>query len=308
MASPDSPAPQFVRFLPGRLEPIDLSTRNLSGQRQTLRFYVSMHGRIFRVKEFFMDWFYPGFPKNLMASFQKTYSEVVSEPVAGGVLFMGNDYRGLSSCSITLMGTQIEVESSSPAHSQHFRNLISDLVPVDGDLERVKRLAYTKRSFLAGGGSGDWYEDARISRMKWVDMGRYELGFLPGSLLVSAAGFLVSGNEITHAIIVMESPDLSESSWIDIGLGKSGSGVGQYRFREEIGIFNQFEFSGIQVMRRHPMGPALARVQAGDYVVTASFFPGEHFPGISEIRDLAGSIQFHTADLLDMIRKRGSFP
>ncbi len=301
MENPSPELPPFVRFLPERLEPTDLSIRNRAGERPTLRFFVSMHGRMFRVKEFFMDWFYPGFPKNLMASFQKTYSDVVSEPSRGGILFMGNDYRGLSSCSINLMGTSIEVESSSPAHALHFRKLMDDLVPVDDDVARIRQLGYSRRSYLAGGGAGNWFEDRRVSSVKWMDLDHNALKPLQENLHAAAAGIGLAGDRIEQAIIVLESPDLRKSAWIDIVMEGAEIAHGLYRFRKEPGIFDHFEFSQEQLMMRKGTGPALARVRAGDFIATMSFFPGENFPDSSKIRESAIHLQSEMDHLMRVL-------
>ncbi|MEM3676428.1 MAG: hypothetical protein QXV22_05165, partial [Thermoplasmataceae archaeon] len=158
----------FVRFLPSTLSFSDCSVRPAGQRWATLRYHIDLEPGRFRVKEFFMDWFFPGFPKCLLKDFSSSYSEVQTVVEQGRVGFMGLNYRGKLSLSATILGTQVEIEAPSASEGEEgLRKIFRDLKPSTSDTKRLLGVPYAERSFFTHNPPAGWYEDERISRLKW---------------------------------------------------------------------------------------------------------------------------------------------
>lgn len=158
---------------------IDKFTLRLSYYRHPTLVFEIPHSAV-RVKEFFMDWFYYGFPKSQMISAGDFYEPVEYTKVAIKdqmyPLFTGKDYSGSMSSCIFVEGTCLEI--------RHPKNRINDVIRL---LEHMNPLstalssAFYKRSFYCNApGTVFWFEEERMNRLKWserenLDIGEYKL-------------------------------------------------------------------------------------------------------------------------------------
>lgn len=154
---------------------IDTFSLRLSFFRHpTLAFEILDTG--IRVKEFFMDWFYYGFPKSQMISAGDFYGTVEHRKVTvrGQVypLFTGKDYSGSMSSCIFVEGTCLEI--------RHPLNEINDVIHF---LEHMNPLstpfvsAFYRRSFYCNAPSTVfWFEEERINRLKWAEGEKLVIG------------------------------------------------------------------------------------------------------------------------------------
>ena len=138
------------------------------------------------IKEFFMDWFYYGFPKNHMKSSNEYFGkETIQEIEIDGIkrtLFTGIDYENSYSSCLFLNGTCLEI--------RHNRSSLEDVIEIIKTLKEVnssKKSNFLSRSFYANPpGEVFWFEETRISRIKWktindqsiFDSRSFDLGFL----------------------------------------------------------------------------------------------------------------------------------
>ena len=163
----DLPSPYlgFQQFLPSSQYIIsNLSVRHDDSKWPTLRFEFS--GEVSgRIKEFFLDWFYYGFPKNMMSSLVDSYSEV--HVISGNPdFFYGRDYKGMTSATAFINGTCLEVEFFT-GEDKGIKRFMSSLRRV-GDLHISEpECRFHRLGFHASGHTGEWFEDMRIARLSW---------------------------------------------------------------------------------------------------------------------------------------------
>lgn len=132
------------------------------------------------IKEFFMDWFYYGFPKNQMISVSSFYGAVKRRKLILNdetyPLFTGKDYTGKMSSCVFIEGTCLEI--------RHPETQISELVNFLEHMYAVSRpenKPFFKKSFYCNPpGTVFWFEEERMSRLKWAggkdfDFEDYEL-------------------------------------------------------------------------------------------------------------------------------------
>lgn len=279
----------FMAFIPGKLDCMDMTLRVRDKKWDTLRYFSSSGGIRLRIKEFFMDWFYTGFPKSLLSSFIGTYSPVEHVITKNGIMFCGKNYRRNDSASMNIKGTQIEIESTVPASIDVFRELAEDLRPYERTFFDCS-LPFHRRSFFASGKHGEWYEDERISRMTWnsappkVEM---RIGNLP--LLASSTGNF--GNKEYHRIIVLENDCFSKVSWIDYCTYPNSIEHSYYRMRKEGYLLDSFIMEeNRKYAFRKDSGPALYQFYRDGHLYTLSLSPGISVPEIEYMESMEDRI------------------
>ena len=269
----------FKVFIPHTLEWRDMTLRIKDRKWDTVRYFSSVKGISLRVKEFFLDWFYTGFPKSLLSSFMGTYSPIQHVITKNGTMFYGKNYRGNDSASLNIQGTQIEVESNVPAPIDLFLELIDDLHPYEGIVFDCS-MPFHRRSFYASGKHGDWYEDERISRMTWEtpsEKAMIRIGNVP--LSVSSTGSY--GSEEFHRIMVMENSCFSKVSWIDFCTYPNSIEHSHYKMRREGYLFDSFMMEEKRKYAfRKISGPALYQFFNSGILYTVSLSPGIPIPEI----------------------------
>ncbi len=158
---------------------IDIFTLRLSYYRHpTLAFEIPDSG--IRVKEFFMDWFYYGFPKSQMLSASDFFGTVergkVKRKGETYPLFTGMDYSGSISSCIFVEGTCLEI--------RHPKGKMDDVISFLEHMNPLSRpflSAFYARSFYCNApGTVFWFEEERMNRMKWsqrenLGIGEYKL-------------------------------------------------------------------------------------------------------------------------------------
>ncbi|WP_393972026.1 hypothetical protein OXIME_000627 [Oxyplasma meridianum] len=267
----------FKLFIPGNFEYRDMSLRIKDRKWDTFRFFSSVDGISLRVKEFFLDWFYTGFPKSLLSSFIGTYSPVQHAITKNGIIFYGKNYRGNDSVSLNINGTQIEVESTVPAPINLFMELIDDLHPYQG-VDFDCSMPFLRRSFYAAGKHGDWYEDNRISRMKWENP-RKEAVIKIAGIQLSASSVGNFGNGEFHRIIVLENDCFNKVSWIDFCTFPNSIDQSFYNIRKECCLFDSFIFEeNRKYVFRKNSGPALYQFFRDGHLYTVSLSPNIPIP------------------------------
>ncbi len=155
----------FNTFVPD-ISDIEYSLR-LSYYRHPTLVFELPQTRI-RVKEFFMDWFYYGFPKNQMISandfYDHTEHSYIERYGEKYPLFTGKDYTGSNSSCVFLEGTCMEI--------RHEESQLSDVVQF---LENSRILSYSQdvryydRSFYSNlKAMVFWFEEERMNRLEWT--------------------------------------------------------------------------------------------------------------------------------------------
>jgi hypothetical protein len=157
----------FVAWIPSSHVFRHFTVRNDGKKWNTIRYFVEINGREIRVKEFFMDWFFPGFPKSIMDTLYSTYSPVTALERDGRLLFLGTNYKGNPAASGYLDGTTVEIESLSGEAMEEMTELFFDLAADPDDEASKCDMPFHERSFFSAGHQGAWFEDNRISRMSW---------------------------------------------------------------------------------------------------------------------------------------------
>ncbi len=157
----------FATFFPAGYEVESITARHHDAVWPTVRYEFSgdLSGR---VKQFFMDWFYYGFPKNLMSSLVDSYS-MVEARMGRNPVYYGRDYKGIEAATTAVNGTHIEVEFFA-GDRQEREDFMNSLSADSKDLHRVSGLRYHERGYHTMGNPGQWYEDLRISRLRWVPL------------------------------------------------------------------------------------------------------------------------------------------
>jgi len=291
----------FIRYFPETLGFSEISYRDGKDKWPTLRYILEIEERRYRVKEFFLDWFYPGFPKSLMSSFMGTFSKIDSIKSANRVFFTGGNYKGRDAASSFIQGTQVEVEALADSLKTDFRSIYSDLVPVGEDEVRLRGSPFSKRSYFASGHRGEWFEDQRISRLQWADLIGSSLSVTGRQFNLSSAGALFLKNQIEHSIIVFESGSFESAGWVDIIRKGSRVPYGSYDFRDEEGIFDFRDLSGVSVLMRRPYGPGIVRWSDSVMLYTLSLSPLAEFPARDEMKNIPEETGSKIEELLDQL-------
>ena len=279
----------FMTFVPGKVGFQDMTMRIRDKKWDSVRFFSSGNGFRIRVKEFFMDWFYTGFPKSMLSSFIGTYSRIEHVMTENGIMFYGKNYKGNDSASLNIRGTQIELESTVPASIDVFKEVVDDLRPYEnGNFDCS--LPFHKRSFFASGKHGEWYEDERISRMTWKKAPP-KIGMKIESMQLSASSMGSFGNKEYHRIIVLESDCFNNVSWIDYCTYPNSIEHSFYKVRNEGYLFDTFILDeNRKYVFRKDSGPALYQFRHDDYLYTVSLSPGIPPPDIIYMESIESRI------------------
>ena len=280
---------KFITFIPNRIDYSKMTVRVNDRKWDTVRYFITFNGMKLRIKEFFMDWFYTGFPKSLLSSFIGTYSPVEHIITGNGILFCGKNYRGNDSASIYIQGTQIEIESTIPASLELFGNIASDLIAYPG-VKFNCHAPFHERSFFAQGNHGDWFEDERISRMSWREA-KTSIRLKVGDTALVASSTGSYGDSVVHRILVLQDNCFSNVSWIDFCTYPNNIEHSFYKLRQEGSLFDNFIIEGDRkFVYRNGSGPALYQFYSKGYLYTMSFSPGIPVIGFNEMESMEEDI------------------
>jgi hypothetical protein len=251
----------FNFYIPVSCDVKEISFREEGERWSTLRFLCDYKGMKYRFKEFFLDWFYTGYPKSLMKNFMETYSIVKFEKIGEFNVFFGFDYKNLYAASIYHKGTQIEIEALDDNYDKNnFEELILSINQIEN--ANLNDLPFHLRSFHARSKKWEWFEEKRIALANWY--------LLPKKM----DHYNVSVGDLEHStgkieFFIFSNSDFSQVMWLEFVDENIGIENAYYKFRKKIGIYNEifenhFTLFGI----RHPSGPALMQNKIGNKVIT----------------------------------------
>ena len=243
----------FAAFFPMGYEVKNISARHHDALWPTIRYEFSgdLSGR---AKQFFMDWFYYGFPKNLMSSLVDSYSRV-EVGMGRNLVYYGRDYRGIDAATTSVNGTHIEVEffAGDRKDQEAFMNSLS---AGSGDLQKVSGLRYHERGFHTMGNSGQWYEDVRISRLRWVPMDDPQESF-GNAFRGSSEGSLVQDGKTVQRYQVYQESNFRRVISVDVWKRDTTVEHVRYRLRKGGQFFDiQIEKPAL-TLYKSSFGPAI---------------------------------------------------
>lgn len=280
----------FPVYTATRLPFTDLSIRVNDEKWPSVRFFVHSGGKKFRVKEFFLDWFFTGFPKSLLRDFSSSYSPVVTFSKRGTVFYYGKNYHGLDSVSGFVYGTQVEIECESPATAGEFTEVVGDLLSNMPDPVPPDRMQFPDRSHSAKGHSGEWFENRRISRLKWYRTAREDYPMSGHSMRSSGIGNLTVDGQ-WHTILILEEGGYRNAVWAESASSGLDISNAIYNVRKGSGFYSRFSvIPGGSLLFRENKGPGILRIMDGDQTWTIGFSPG-----------------FTSEEILDFSRKLAEF-
>lgn len=266
----------FLTYVPMNHETYDISVRIHDQKWPTLRYHVKLSGKTIRIKEFFLDWFFPGFPKSMLKDFSSGYSIIRSREVGENLLFLGKNYRNHDAASFWVRGTMIEMDSNHTVSDDEYEKLTVDLLSSRPDPSRLEKFQFPDRSHFSKGFTSDWYEDQRISRLSWRRTEQVKLPIANGTLSSSGVGFIhIDGG--MQEIFVFQANGYSRAIWIEISTKDIKLDHAFYDVRKGTGLFDTelelAEGKGLLVFRK-PSGPAVVKIIIGATILTAGFSPG----------------------------------
>lgn len=265
----------FPVLFPESLNMHDVSVRDRSEERKTVKFFISSGEKEFRVKEFFMDWFYTGFPKSIMRNLVEFYGPSSCFIDEKKIWFYGKNYKGNDSASMYISGTTVEIECYQEAKADDFRSVIADLQFRPSINDRFRDMGFSGRSFLASGNSGSWWEDQRISTFKWMDIESIREDPVHfGSLIPRTRGLKMGEDGSRERILILAEPYFERVVWIDVIDSWSEIKYGAYNFREIDGLFDTFLRERGIIYHRSPVGPTVIQKKDELLTVTVTFSPG----------------------------------
>ncbi|MEM4778887.1 MAG: hypothetical protein QW062_05565 [Thermoplasmatales archaeon] len=270
----------FLIFKPSCCEIFNATLRPEGEKWSTIRFEISTDSGKARVKEFFLDWFYQGFPKNLMNSFVSSYSRVYAATGPGYVYFVGKDYKDMHASSAFILGTEVEIEAES-------RKVVEDvsktLVPVM-KMDKFKNIRFCDRSFFARGGKPDWFEERRIASLNWTPLSEPSGWdrFKPDSV-----GTLTELGNIVQRISIFSEDFTRRTIWIDSARKDLAGKDNYYILRRDGNFYDAFYEIGGLLAFKQPYGPAMFQAFIDNNIVTISFSPPTD---LYEIRKLISEI------------------
>ncbi|MEM0141306.1 MAG: hypothetical protein QXN66_04630 [Thermoplasmatales archaeon] len=277
----------FLIFKTSGYEILNPTIRPEGSKWSTLRYELLVDGEKARVKEFFLDWFYQGFPKNLMDSFVSSYAPVEAIQMEDSVFFVGKDYKGMHASSAFILGTEIEVEGES---KECVEKVSRSLAPVN-KLEIFRKLPFCSRSFFARGGKPDWFEERRIASLSWrPSMNNRKLE----QLKADSVGILTLGEGVIHKISVFTEDFMKRVIWIDSSKKEIPDSNSYYKLRRDGNFYDTYQEIGGLLAFKQPSGPAIFQTSIEDNVVTISFSP---LFRLQEIRNLIVKIINDKKDL-----------
>lgn len=297
----------FPPLLPITLDVQNLSIRDIPGKRKTLRYFVELNNKTFRIKEFFMDWFYTGFPKSIMKSLMSLYWTAEVHEEDGLIWYYSKNYKGNDSVSLYLNGTTVEIECYEPALPNEFGSIIHDFNRERYLTGRFIWMGFARRSFLAEHRDSSWWEDERISSISWNDVNVEDVFRLGSSALrPKTDGYRKGDDGSVLDVLILSEPYFRKVVWIETIDEWSNIPQGIYKFRNETGLFDTIIGEEANVFHRSPLGPSVIRYTDKGVVATISFSPGFD---LSDVEWTAGNIDGilgRKAEVLAAIRKRSS--
>lgn len=299
----------FIIIKPSRLKYRDIAVRVHDSKWPSVRFTVKRKGKAFRIKEFFLDWFFPGFPKSLLKDFSTTYSEVKSFKVSDFHIFYGKNYRKNDAAAACIFGTQVEVDTMESAGEEDFVALFSDLLRERPNPIPLSGYQFPDRSHFARGYSGEWYEDNRIARLHWRRTHR-ELFELPGhSLRSSGMGFLSMEGK-RHEIFILEEREYRNGLWIENTEKNIRIDNAFYNVRKGDGFFDQtieLEQSNGLIIFRSADGPGVLQMDLVNSVVTAGFSPGFSIADIEYVAQHMEKLESYLEGIREKLRQEEAY-
>ncbi len=204
----------------------------------------------FSAKEFFMDWYYYGFPKNLMKNSSETYSNIWRNHVEingkNYPIFYGKDYRDRFAASISSGGVTVELRSNSD-FSEMLNDIFRNFKIRNSDKRFYELSHYIKRD------SWRWFEEERIGRMSWSPMNNVRIGDYYGD---SHGNF----NNI-HEIEIYRNI-YGDYLWLDYALKNTGLKNLYYRFNGHGNLFSEItRINDWNVFLASEFGPAILRYE-----------------------------------------------
>ncbi len=243
---------KFAAYFPTGYEVKNITVRHGDTRWPTIRYEFT--GEVSgRVKEFFMDWFYYGFPKNLMSSIVDSYSTV--DAFRGiSMIYLGKDYKGMDAATASIYGTHVEVEFDYGSMRERI-DFMNSMKTSDYQLKRVSHLRYHERGFHTLGNPGDWFEDLRIARLSWrslddrLDAGRQIYNG-------SSEGILESAGMVQQVYMVYEQNGFEKAVSIDAWRRDVSVEHVKYRLRKGGNFFtSQIETPSLALFKSE-YGPA----------------------------------------------------
>lgn len=218
------------------------------------------YGQI-RIKEYFMDWFYYGFPKNQMKSAVDYYGmESIRNVKFQGVshlMFSGLDYKGNFTSTIFIGGTLLEFR-----HSSELGALPGKILQGLKQINKVSN-SFMDSSFICNYWTGDsWFENNRIASLKWRK--------LSGESLFDYKPDSVGSLERMHKISILKNNN-GEFLWVDISRKNTGIKNLRYRFSRGGNIFKITKSSGSSFFGSiSEYGPYLYQTEDQNFVYTVT--------------------------------------
>jgi hypothetical protein len=265
----------FATILPD-LVLSNISLRTDSEKWDTLRFEVEANNQRIRIKEFFMDWFYPSFPKSLLKTFSLPYEPLsIRSITVNGItypVFFGMDYSGAIAASTWISGTTLEIRSM-PDSGQNFIDMTMNILSQLQIGKFPERKDFISRSYYAGKKRKySWFEEERIGRMSWGSSENSLCGnFFKKFNCISSGTF----NGI-HKIKVFTSEDMRGEIWIDLFKIVASLKNGFYHFDEDnMGILQEHHGKDqFRIFSVSNFGPWLLRKVYPDIIATVGASSG----------------------------------
>jgi hypothetical protein len=266
----------FPRVEPVDMVPSDISFRPEDTKWCSIRFTVEHNGVEYRIKEFFLDWFFLGFPKSLMRNFVESYSKIIDQEINNVIVFIGNDYKGMYALSSFVHGTQVEIETQYH-NPKDIAEVFSNLRVNGSDLQRLNGLQYIDRSFFAKGRHDDWFEGERISRVHWQRSEHRPLVINGRILSPSGLGSLSTG-EKEQRILVLEEDNFYRCVWVEITDSEIDIPYAFYKLRPGKYLYDNFskgeDAEKMTKLFRRNSGPSVVQFEYSGKVVTIGFSAG----------------------------------
>lgn len=281
----------FLIFVPEEYKIENVTYRKEGRKWATLRYVCRIGSESLRVKQFFLDWFYTGFPKSLMESLVSSYSSIDSARKKDHVIFYGKDYKNMEASASFHFGTQIEIEGET---RDGVTKLSENLYPVHR-MEKFKNFPFYRRSFFARGGTPEWFEEGRISRLKW----NHSLEDLKvRDLSLDSVGVLREKDRILESVLVFADDYCRRAMWIDSARTDSSVDHLFYEIRSGGNFFDYFQDEESIMAHKSQYGPGLYQIRANSKITTISFSP---LFTLSEVKALAHDVSEMMEELENLI-------
>ena len=263
----------FTPFIPSDIEVKNLTYRDEGERWSSLRYLCRFKGADLRIKIFFMDWFFTGFPKCLMKSFRETYSDTEILKSKNGIAFSGKNYRGRDSATFYSNGSTVEIESFNPFSPSDFVEFINNLnlmktrKPAPGDL------SFFQRSFACRGKPTGWFEEERVRRLSWT-LESKEFSYDGIRFSNTGTGTLPSDAD-EHWISVFEDLERDHAIWIEYLRNGSKLKYGKYGLAGSSNFFTAMPAIGPNIIGLNAgnHGPLVLQAQLQHGTLTVAFSP-----------------------------------